>query len=449
MKRPGTERIGKLAVARNVAELRRRVRAWRRAGETVALVPTMGALHAGHLVLVMRARELCDRVVASLFVNPTQFAPNEDFARYPRDESGDAAKLAAARCDLLYAPPLEEMYPQGFSTSVSVGALADGQCGRFRPGHFAGVATVVTKLLQQAQADVACFGEKDWQQLQVIRRVVRDLDIAVRIEGVPIVREADGLALSSRNAYLSPAERRGRGRHAGAASARRSPGSHPRRRLARPHAAHRQRAAAARRLGTVGTQRRVGVERAGARRAMLDDGRRVVARRQRAVLPGLVDVAGRQRGELGQPAPHIAPVWIEFPRLGHRVEDAEERRRIGAAARHPLPIRGIVGGIGIDQRVPEPRLAVLPRQQEMLHQETRDDHAQPVGDPSGMPEPAHGGVDQRIAGPPALPGAERGGVVAPGAVTACQTCRGPISPQRRLGDSSELPWRSARSCSLA
>ncbi len=207
MKRPGTERIGKLAVARNVAELRRRVRAWRRAGETVALVPTMGALHAGHLALVMRARELCDRVVASLFVNPTQFAPNEDFARYPRDESGDAAKLAAARCDLLYAPPLEEMYPQGFSTSVSVGALADGQCGRFRPGHFAGVATVVTKLLQQAQADVACFGEKDWQQLQVIRRVVRDLDIAVRIEGVPIVREADGLALSSRNAYLSPAER--------------------------------------------------------------------------------------------------------------------------------------------------------------------------------------------------------------------------------------------------
>src|SRR5229473_1138258 len=142
MKRPGTERIGKLAVARNVAELRRRVRAWRRAGETVALVPTMGALHAGHLALVMRARELCDRVVASLFVNPIQVAPNEDFARYPRDESGDAAKLAAARCDLLYAPPLEEMYPQGFSTSVSVGALADGQCGRFRPGHFAGVTKI-------------------------------------------------------------------------------------------------------------------------------------------------------------------------------------------------------------------------------------------------------------------------------------------------------------------
>ena len=207
MKRAGTERIGKLAVARTVADLRRRVRAWRRAGETVALVPTMGALHAGHLALVTRAHELCDRVVASLFVNPTQFGPNEDFARYPRDEGSDAAKLVAARCDLLYAPSLEEMYPRGFSTSISVGALAEGQCGRFRPGHFAGVATVVTKLLQQAQADVACFGEKDWQQLQVIRRVVHDLDIAVRIEGVPTVREADGLALSSRNAYLSAAER--------------------------------------------------------------------------------------------------------------------------------------------------------------------------------------------------------------------------------------------------
>jgi pantoate--beta-alanine ligase len=207
MKRPGTERIGKLAVARSVAELRRRMRAWRRAGETVALVPTMGALHAGHLALVGRARELCDRVVASLFVNPTQFAPNEDFARYPRDEGGDAAKLVAGRCDLLYAPPLEEMYPQGFSTSISPGRIAEGQCGPFRPGHFAGVATVVTKLLQQAQADVACFGDKDWQQLQVIRHVVRDLDIAVRIEGVPIVREADGLALSSRNVYLTPAER--------------------------------------------------------------------------------------------------------------------------------------------------------------------------------------------------------------------------------------------------
>jgi pantoate--beta-alanine ligase len=207
MKRPLTERIGKLPVARGIAELRRRVAAWRRAHETVALVPTMGALHLGHLALVSRARELCDRVVASIFVNPAQFGPQEDFARYPRDEAGDAAKLAAARCDLLYAPAADEIYPAGFSTVVAVGAIAEGQCGRFRPGHFTGVATVVTKLLLEAQADVACFGEKDYQQLQVIRRVVRDLDIPVRIEGVSTVREADGLALSSRNLYLTPAER--------------------------------------------------------------------------------------------------------------------------------------------------------------------------------------------------------------------------------------------------
>jgi pantoate--beta-alanine ligase len=207
MKRAAQERIGRLVVARTVLDLRRRVRLWRRAGETVALVPTMGALHAGHLALVTRGKELCDRVVVSLFVNPMQFAPSEDFSRYPRDERGDAAKLAEARVDLLYAPGLAEIYPEGFSTTVSAGALADGLCGPFRPGHFAGVATVVTKLLLQAQADVACFGEKDWQQLQIVRRLVRDLDIPMRIEGVPIVRESDGLALSSRNVYLSPAER--------------------------------------------------------------------------------------------------------------------------------------------------------------------------------------------------------------------------------------------------
>lgn len=207
MKRVAQERIGRLVVARTVLDLRRRVRQWRRAGETVALVPTMGALHAGHLALVTRGKELCDRVVVSLFVNPMQFAPSEDFSRYPRDERGDAAKLAEARVDLLYAPGLAEIYPEGFSTTVSAGALADGLCGPFRPGHFAGVATVVTKLLLQAQADVACFGEKDWQQLQIVRRLVRDLDIPMRIEGVPIVRESDGLALSSRNVYLSPAER--------------------------------------------------------------------------------------------------------------------------------------------------------------------------------------------------------------------------------------------------
>jgi pantoate--beta-alanine ligase len=207
MTRGKAEKIGSLAVARSVAALRQQVALWHRAGETVALVPTMGALHAGHLALVARARELADRAVASIFVNPTQFGPNEDFARYPRDEAGDAAKLAAARCDLLYAPAVAEMYPAGFSVTVTAGAIAEGQCGRFRPGHFAGVATVVTKLLLQAQADFACFGEKDYQQLQVIRRVARDLDIPTRIEGVPTVREPDGLALSSRNAYLTPEER--------------------------------------------------------------------------------------------------------------------------------------------------------------------------------------------------------------------------------------------------
>jgi pantoate--beta-alanine ligase len=201
------EKIGSLPVVRSVAALRQEVSRWRNAGKTVALVPTMGALHAGHVALVERACALCDRVVVSLFVNPAQFGPNEDFARYPRDEGADAAKLAAARTDLLYAPPLEEIYPPGFAASIDVGAIAGGQDGRFRPGHFRGVATVVAKLLLQASPDVACFGEKDYQQLQVVKRLVRDLDIPVRIEGVTTVREPDGLALSSRNLYLSRAER--------------------------------------------------------------------------------------------------------------------------------------------------------------------------------------------------------------------------------------------------
>jgi pantoate--beta-alanine ligase len=201
------ERIGGLAVVRSIAALRRAVAEWRAAGMGVALVPTMGALHAGHLALVARARELAPRVVASLFVNPTQFGPNEDFARYPRNEADDAQKLAAAGTDLLFAPPVEEMYPPGFVVRVDPGPIADRLCGRFRPGHFVGVATVVTKLLLQAQPDFACFGEKDYQQLTIIRRVVRDLDIPAQIEGVPTVREPDGLALSSRNAYLTPAGR--------------------------------------------------------------------------------------------------------------------------------------------------------------------------------------------------------------------------------------------------
>ncbi len=207
MESDAPDTIGPLAVVRTVAALRRQVAAWHAAGEAVALVPTMGALHAGHLALVARGRSLAPRVVASLFVNPTQFAPSEDFLRYPRDEAGDAAKLAEARCDLLYAPGVGEIYPAGFSTTVDAGAVAQGLCGRFRPGHFAGVATVVAKLLLQSRADIACFGEKDYQQLQVIRRVARDLDIPVRIEGVPTVREPDGLALSSRNVYLSQAQR--------------------------------------------------------------------------------------------------------------------------------------------------------------------------------------------------------------------------------------------------
>lgn len=196
-----------LPTVRTVAELRRVVGAWQRAGERVALVPTMGALHRGHLALVERGRALCPRVVASLFVNPTQFGPNEDFSRYPRNEAADAALLAGAGCDLLYAPGVAEIYPDGFATTVTAGPIAERQCGPFRPGHFAGVATVVSKLLLQSRADVALFGEKDFQQLQVIRRVAADLDIPVRIEGVPTVREDDGLALSSRNVYLTPEQR--------------------------------------------------------------------------------------------------------------------------------------------------------------------------------------------------------------------------------------------------
>lgn len=197
-----------LPTVRTVAALRERIAAWREADETIALVPTMGALHEGHLSLVARARTQCKRTVVSLFVNPTQFGPNEDLSAYPRDEAGDAAKLARAGVDLLYAPPVSEMYPEGFATQVTVSGLTEHLCGPHRPGHFEGVATVVTKLLLQSLPDAAVFGEKDWQQLQVIRRLARDLDIPAEIVGAPIVREADGLAMSSRNAYLSAEERR-------------------------------------------------------------------------------------------------------------------------------------------------------------------------------------------------------------------------------------------------
>ncbi|MFQ5565421.1 MAG: pantoate--beta-alanine ligase [Paracoccaceae bacterium] len=190
-----------------VADLRARLRAWRGAGERIALVPTMGALHEGHLSLVRLGRAHAERVVATIFVNPTQFGAGEDLAAYPRDEARDAALLEHAGCDLIFAPGIEEMYPSGFATEVRVVGLTDCLCGPARPGHFAGVAQVVTKLLNQAGADFAVFGEKDWQQLVVIRRLARDLDIPTEILGAPIVREADGLAMSSRNRYLDEVQR--------------------------------------------------------------------------------------------------------------------------------------------------------------------------------------------------------------------------------------------------
>ena len=199
---------GDIAVARTVAALREAVGGWRAKGERVGLVPTMGALHRGHLALVEAAHGQCERVVASLFVNPKQFGPREDFAAYPRDEAADLAKFAEADVDLVFAPSVEEMYPPGFSSNIRVAGISDRLEGAHRPGHFDGVATVVAKLLLQCLPDAAFFGEKDYQQLMVVRRLVRDLDIPVRIEGVPTVREPDGLALSSRNVYLSPEERR-------------------------------------------------------------------------------------------------------------------------------------------------------------------------------------------------------------------------------------------------
>jgi pantoate--beta-alanine ligase len=197
-----------MKVARSVADLRREVAAWRARGERVGLVPTMGAIHAGHLALVDAASGRNERVVASLFVNPKQFGPSEDLSAYPRDEAADFAAFGKAGVGLVFTPPVEDMYPPGFTTVVRVGRVSEGLDGAFRPGHFEGVATIVCKLLLQCLPDTAYFGEKDYQQLLVVRRMARDLDIPARIEGVPTVREADGLALSSRNVYLSSQERR-------------------------------------------------------------------------------------------------------------------------------------------------------------------------------------------------------------------------------------------------
>ncbi len=175
---------------------------------TTALVPTMGALHGGHVALLRAARNECDRVVMSLFVNPTQFAPGEDFDRYPRDEQRDRRIAAEERVDAVYAPAVAEMYPEGFSAGVQAGSAAEGFEGDARPGHFDAVATVVLKLFNRIRPGVAYFGQKDAQQVAVIRQMVRDLDVPVRVRVVPTVREPDGLALSSRNVYLSAEERR-------------------------------------------------------------------------------------------------------------------------------------------------------------------------------------------------------------------------------------------------
>ena len=198
-----------MKIAYSVEELRAEVAAWRRTGESISFVPTMGNLHDGHISLLTKARELAKRSVVSIFVNPIQFGRGEDYAKYPSTLEADKQKLAAAGLDLLFAPNLDQLYPGGIEedTRVTVPGLSSILCGQFRPGHFSGVATVVTKLLLNVQPDIALFGEKDYQQVLVIKQMVHDLLMPVQILGQPIVRESDGLAMSSRNAYLSARER--------------------------------------------------------------------------------------------------------------------------------------------------------------------------------------------------------------------------------------------------
>jgi pantoate--beta-alanine ligase len=195
-------------VVRTLPSLRRAVASFRKRGETIGLIPTMGALHAGHLALVKLARRRARRLIVSIFVNPTQFAPNEDFTKYPRDMNADLAALRSAGADLVWAPALETMYPEGFATRiVPEGPAQAGLEDAFRPHFFSGVAVAVTKLLTQCTPDIAVFGEKDYQQLKVVTRLVADLDLPVKIAAAPTVREKDGLAMSSRNAYLTPEQR--------------------------------------------------------------------------------------------------------------------------------------------------------------------------------------------------------------------------------------------------